>query len=278
MRTIHAPLIPVLRPGKARVLSSHRHALNLLLDGGEVLSLVDGTVGNGPGALVLDDQPVPRPTGDLCDLVKALWNGAAPWHPPAAPPLQAAPAAVEAVRECLQDHGDSPGLLPVVLDGRPDSPLHTLALEGIAALRVGQWAQAARRLAGLGPGLTPSGDDLLGGFALLLARARHPAAPALDAALAALPPGATTPFSRHLLDWAVRGVAGEHHLAWADSLLAGRPTGPDRVLACGATSGADWAAGALLALEHLVKGRDHGDPTLRPLDSDRHRHAGLAQL
>jgi hypothetical protein len=271
----------VLRPGPRRVLSSHRRALNLLLADGAVLSLVDRTVGNGPGALVLTG-PVPQPTGDTVVLAEALWTGARLWVPPAPPGFGAGRTTLAETTRMLA--AAPVGLLPAALwacgatEQAPGGALADLAAPGVSALRAGRWADAVRRLAGLGPGLTPSGDDLLCGFAVLLARGGHPAAAGLGVALTHLPPTATTLFSRHLLRWAARGVAPERHLAWADSLLAGAPKPPDAVLACGATSGADWAAGAVLALDYLMKEKEDADATVRPVDPHGNRNARLAQL
>ncbi|MGE5674161.1 MAG: DUF2877 domain-containing protein, partial [Mycobacterium leprae] len=110
---------------------------------------------------------------------------------------------------------------------------------------------AVLRLAGLGPGATPSGDDLLCGFTCTLVRAGHVAAAELCATIRSLPPQATTPLSRHFLHWATMGVAQEHALTFVDQLLRGQNADPGPVLRHGATSGADWASGALLAFYYL---------------------------
>lgn len=269
--SIHAPLLQALsRPRRGKVLSAHPQAVNLLLDGGEVLSLVGREIGNGPAAVVLP-RKVPWQAGDPVRVadrsivgpgLSASVGRAASWSPPP-PPERLSPDLGQATERVAQ-RGSHGGLLPAALAAlgheasRPPGPaggLFDMALRGIGLLRGGDWAGAVRCLAGLGPGLTPAGDDLLCGWACLLHRARRPEAGALSVAITSLPDSATTPLSRHFLRWAARGVAGEHHLAWADGLLRGDDRRfLDRLLAHGATSGADWAAGALLALDHLSKG------------------------
>jgi hypothetical protein len=114
-------------------------------------------------------------------------------------------------------------------------------------------ARAARALVGFGPGLTPSGDDVLVGLVTVLHRSW--AAGAAGGALvrrlqAAVPPllGRTTPISAHHLALALDGHAGEHLVALVDELLdhgTPQPSTVARVRATGATSGADAIVGVL---------------------------------
>jgi hypothetical protein len=254
-----------------RVVTAHRRAVNVLDPGGQLWSVVDAGVGNGPATAVLAPGcTVLWREGDwvAMDLPPPVqW-----WEPPAAPAW-----GLFAGNVGDEDRGLFAGIV-----GR-------LGQEGLACLLAGRWAEAVRRLAGFGPGLTPSGDDALCGAVVALHRAgAHTQAGALAAAIRTLTPADTTPLSLHLLCWAADGVAGEDHLTWLDALIIGRPIPPHRLLAHGATSGADWAAGALAALHRLTGAHDgpfhHAmtkeDPheTLRPVDSDRGGHAALAQL
>ncbi len=129
-------------------------------------------------------------------------------------------------------------------------------------------ATAVSKLAGLGPGLTPSGDDVLGGFAAVMVLL----SPALSidgcervwvAELIAQVAGPrTTLISRVLLDYAAKGEVAEQV---GDLLLTlARPLNEhaavwqaaERMLAFGATSGADTLLGILLALRVLEGGFD----------------------
>ena len=138
---------------------------------------------------------------------------------------------------------------------------------------------AARGLAGLGPGLTPSGDDALGGFIGVIAvwRDRTPTrgAPTYgitpppptkgDGALATIIADAarprTTLLSATLLAHAARGEMAEHvgellmALALPREESATVLQAAERVLAYGACSGGDMLLGLLLGLQ--VAGIDY---------------------
>ena len=129
----------------------------------------------------------------------------------------------------------------------------TLDLEGVK--------EATRGLAGLGPGLTPSGDDTLCGFAAVMALLSPYLSPdgilrqEIAHIIAATAQSRTTKLSATLLWHAARGeVAG--HLG--DALLALPGDTPEKVLqaagrllAFGATSGGDTLLGILLGLRVL---------------------------
>lgn len=272
--SIHIPALNLLTSGaRLTVLSAHDRALNLSAPTTEIISVVHPALGNGPAAIVIaEPRPLPWAPGDVvlagdgrltAGGVSIRYAGAKPWAPPPAPG-GTSPAIGPAIR-AVAALGSRAGLLPAALAAlqyevipRPAGlagALFELAMAGIEALRRGAWEMGARRLAGLGPGLTPSGDDLLCGFLVCLHRAGSLRTEGLAHAVGGLPATATTPISRHFLRWACLGVAGEHHLTWLDSLLAGggqAHLGP--LLAHGATSGADWAAGALLAAATSDKG------------------------
>jgi hypothetical protein len=108
-------------------------------------------------------------------------------------------------------------------------------------------------LIGLGPGLTPSGDDFLGG-AMIAAHAlnRPEVAVRLHRNIAPTAERATNSISRAHLDAAAKGAGGARLHAALNSILAGDP---DRLPACveavgriGHTSGWDALAGAAMAL------------------------------
>lgn len=252
-----------------------------------------GDLGWTPGAAVRQaDGRLEVPGGRAVD-----WSGAREWRPPPPGcPLEVGPSPAPALRAArgwlgaaLAGRAGGEGLLPVVLglpgpgepagrgSGGAAGPVpgarfrHALAARagpGIRALAAalstggapaGRVRAAVAGLVGLGPGLTPSGDDLLGGTVCTLRRAGHPAAGPLAAALLeAVARGATAEVSAHFLRWATRGVAWEPGIALVDGLLRGAAAGPagreldgvlDAVLARGETSGRDWAAGVLLALD-----------------------------
>lgn len=106
--------------------------------------------------------------------------------------------------------------------------------------------RAARTLAGLGPGLTPGGDDLLAG-AMLAAHLVHPRPSSFCDPLTAAAAPRTTALSAAFLRAARDGTcsAAWHHLlaALASTNRAPIDAAIDEVLAHGATSGADMLTG-----------------------------------
>ena len=128
---------------------------------------------------------------------------------------------------------------------------HALLVNDLAAFEY-----TALRLLGLGPGLTPSGDDFVGGifFALHHAPRSHWAAalPAVRARFCTAAAGATNVISAALLHDL---MGGHSHQALQDLLAALHTEDPARIeaaiaalLRIGASSGADLLCGVLLAL------------------------------
>jgi hypothetical protein len=126
-----------------------------------------------------------------------------------------------------------------------------------------QLLEAARHLIGLGPGLTPSGDDFLAGYlrGLWLIRRNQPAAcQMLDCLRNALLPdldSRTTPVGAEFIRYALDGAFAEVLDQAALALLA--PSHPQVVqsaigllLTQGETSGTDTTLGLLTCLEALL--------------------------
>ena len=171
-------------------------------------------------------------------------RGARAWRP-AGPPVPvghfaAAGARIRAV------HG------PAVRGARARTGELMPVLERALARRdAGGVASCVASLVGLGPGLTPSGDDALVG----LLAALHRLAPAGDASLALLGPAVarhlhrTGDISAHYLRLAVAGHVGERLVALCDALARGVDRDVDTaaaaVAATGATSGADALLGVV---------------------------------
>ena len=115
--------------------------------------------------------------------------------------------------------------------------------------------RAVDAMLGLGPGLTPTGDDVIAGLLLAvhhLGEPREPAMAALRAHVLTAAPGRTNAVSAALLTHAARGDAAPQVIAVLDALATGCDLrGAVRaLLRLGHTSGADLAhgiaAGALL--------------------------------
>ncbi|HYF63636.1 MAG TPA: DUF2877 domain-containing protein [Herpetosiphonaceae bacterium] len=246
--------------GPGRVLAVHRRACTLETDAGDLITLADPGLGNGPDAILVAPGRWPAgaefrpdgparlrfdsgPTLDWAESPRWSAEDSAPAAPPRCDPR-------EALIGWLGAAAVADGLLPVLL-GRPAAAPHQRALAAAARPLLAALPDpaAARGLVGLGPGLTPAGDDLLAGMLLALYYARHPALPALAAALDR---PATTRLGAALIGWALHGRAAEHTLVSLRALFsqpfeqASRHLPP--ALARGATSGADTLAGIAIGL------------------------------
>ncbi|HBY96292.1 MAG TPA: hypothetical protein DEP84_20450 [Chloroflexi bacterium] len=164
-----------------------------------------------------------------------------------------------------QEYGLSP-LLPALLDlpGNQTVPAsleatlhtilqlqHSLRTESVAAA-----VEHARRLLGKGEGLTPSGDDFMVGFLLVLNR--WPRLYTFRSILYQFGEQIikaaydyTTTLSANLLECSIRGESDERLIRVADQLVTGRPGTPQYVvelLRWGASSGTAAFAGMAAAL------------------------------
>jgi hypothetical protein len=130
-------------------------------------------------------------------------------------------------------------------------------------------AQALVALLGLGPGLTPTGDDIVAGLlACLVWRARLAELPAsfvecLTDVIEAEAPERTNRVSACLLHYACRGILYAPAMDLGSALLAGKVDQVDAparsLLKIGATTGSDLVVGLLFAalLGHNCEALDH---------------------
>ncbi len=269
----------------AHVLASFDAACNLLTDDGRVVAVVRASIGNGPLNIVVTGQaafgdvqpgsPVARTGGQLViGRLPKSWevialDRAATWDPRLAwarleastPPFAENVAALSAY---LLTHRANAGLLALLADGEPpatpgyDATFRQTARRAtrglLDALSRSDEAGVDRHtaaLAGLGPGLTPAGDDYLLGLMAGL-RLWPPAGQPVEslcARIGRVAAGRTNRLSAALLRCAARGLFAA---AWHDLAAALASAGPaaviaaaERILGHGATSGADALAGFL---------------------------------
>lgn len=121
-------------------------------------------------------------------------------------------------------------------------------------------SEAVQDLIGLGPGLTPSGDDFLAGaLALLDALAETKAHIALASAIITSPRGLTSPLSSCLLRAAAAGHVGEYlHYAIAALISGDVDAAVAAIRNIGHSSGWDMLAGAATALSVVATVRSPG--------------------
>jgi hypothetical protein len=265
------------RPRSARVLAVFARACNLVTDDGRVIALVLPPVGDGPLNVVVEPDPdifaalepglqaqVDRTrlgAGDLeVDLGSAsCWDPRPEWERlrTQRTTLVDRCAGLYALGLRYAPEGSLWSLIPnhPAASGRALRPTTAATFwEAAKSLQAGwqgnesQLGAGARRLAGLGAGLTPAGDDFLAGV-MLCAWLTHPAPRRLCHQLVETAAPRTTTLAAAFL----RAAAdGECSVAW-HRLLAALGDGCELrlaaavqdVLAHGATSGADMLAGFL---------------------------------
>lgn len=256
------------RPGVLAVLSHEAVRLPCAL-------LLPTTSAELPLTALAPPPPAAPAVGFLVGEQAVTWTGPAgpvvvravrEWAPARPPRGDVTATAVAAVRSALGSEQSRPGERHRPVDGCPVAIAravvtgHPLAQE--LALTVGDHAAGvAALLLGCGPGLTPSGDDVLAGF-LVGAAAFDVDAAALRRAIDALAPVRTTALSAALLWHAARGECIDELAAVAVVLTSQRWPGPQhaeravsRLLAVGHSSGAALAHGLLMAADSALRGQ-----------------------
>lgn len=239
--------------------------------GGQIVALVAAELLDGPLAVRVEPAEFWRLRArqaaacdgsriTIEDAVEVDLSGAVPWDPalPAGPEPLA--GAVEEARRVLLREAPAESaahVLPVV-EARDQAAVVQLGtlesrvfkgwcfvLDGIRQSDAPTLAAAASQLAGLGPGLTPAGDDVLVGTMVALHVYGRPrlAEPLVGAA------ERTTAVSAAYLRAAARGEASE---AWHQAIAAlrsgdGVETSCRRLMRFGETSGSDMLAGFVAA-------------------------------
>ncbi len=230
-----------LQAGEGEVCARFQRSVYLRLPGGKYACVGDASLGCGPLNALVDGFTAP-PMGERFSV-----EVASVWTPPPAPPHAAPDWA--ALQSAARGRAPSEGLGVLVVGEQNALSAHAQpALDALEHWLVGNaLGEEAAMLLGLGPGLTPSGDDFLGGVMLALHHV-HRAAQArglwrwLEPRLSR-----TSPISAAHL---AAAAAGEGHEALHAALLhlfqrrPGWPAALDALGAIGHCSGWDALAGA----------------------------------
>ncbi|TDD71481.1 DUF2877 domain-containing protein [Actinomadura darangshiensis] len=282
-------LRPVLDPPRraARVIAVFPAALYLEMRGGlepRVLAVVTSDAGRLPNAVVVVATRREQPFRSIREGGEAWvgdgWVEAGPlnvrirrWWDPSPALGGMRPAALAKGVHTLEAELTAAGALTAAgltgggLAGHPDP----VSLAGsCAAGDLAGAVEAAERIVGLGPGLTPSGDDILCGLLAALrlvgGAVRHgePAvrlADWLGAAVTADAGTRTTALAATLLHCAAAGNAGAEVAAVLRCVAGREPPGAAvrRLLAVGHTSGADLAHGVLAGCRAALALADAAD-------------------
>lgn len=185
-----------------------------------------------------------------------------PWQPPAKTYSMALLQA--GARLCLQKierTAEPKGLLAWLANRELAFPLHyakarfDAVRDALQVKSLTAFEAAALHVVGLGNGLTPSGDDFLGGVFFALHHVRLAGLPALQGNLGMACEQLTNPISAALLDDNMAGASyGQLH-DMLDALEANDSrhieNSQEALLSLGSSSGADLLAGLLLALTIL---------------------------
>ena len=261
-------------PRHPRILHVFDHTCNLINERGEVLSIVARQIGNGPFNLVVEEDvlfsdhlnlqslssvsPNQLNLGDLTiniDNAK-LWSPRPDWEMLHARrddilnQLMSLPITDYQVRGL--DLGFATSAQPYSTTPSPQSLISALSTANLPFS-----LNAARKLAGLGQGLTPAGDDFILGAVLAvwiiypLDVARVLALEVTDAAAPL-----TTSLSAAWLTSAGRGEAGILWHQFFEALISSNHESiqemMDKILAVGETSGADALAGFIGLFKHIA--------------------------
>ena len=229
----------ILRPGvTGRVLASFERVCDLVTDAGAVVALVWSGIGNGPLNVVHDGRPGAAlrvgarfAVRDRCfaigavtfDLARAeLWDARPDWDV-----LRARRAQVVAVAHAARSSSSGLQSGSLLKQAGP-------AVEAAVAAFGEAWQRGvrdelvavARGLCGLGPGLTPAGDDWLAGWLLAqhlaeVLRGLRPTAGwyDLEGLIADITADRTTALSRAFLQCAAAGEADESWHALLSALV-----------------------------------------------------------
>lgn len=266
------------RTNNARIFGSFERAFNLINVQGKLLSVVAQEIGDGPFAMVIADFPGSFqqivPDGAtvsvltnkiLIDTIVIDFAGADLWHPrPEWEGLAVRPdrilAGLTKLQAVLRLAAPS-GSMATLLETTRQATCRNLATAeeavkyfcgGLSNRDVFQVKSAARSLAGLGPGLTPAGDDfLVGALHALWAINGTNQAVELSETIVDVADPRTTQLSAAWLRAAARGEACERWHRLIDALLSGNAKAISSaarcIIATGHTSGADTLTGFVMS-------------------------------
>jgi len=231
-----------------------RRSCYLKFAGRRTICLGDRALGRGPLNAQVERFEVPRLGKALALSLDGatLWQPSTRWGPPQR-------AALDALRDAAVGRIPSDGLGALVCGG--SNALIEHARPALASLELwlagGGLGGDAETLLGLGPGLTPSGDDYLGGLLIgLRAFGRAADADALWAWLGPQGSTRTSLISAAHLAAAAEGEAHESLHACVDALgegtISGWPRRLDWLGSVGHCSGWDGLAGVLAVAQRVA--------------------------
>jgi hypothetical protein len=152
-----------LQDSGGEVCAVFRRSFYLRCAGERYACIGDSSLGNGPLNALIQDLALPR----LGERVAVSLEAAKSWQPPTPVPGQ---PKVEELKQAARSRIPAEGLGSLVIGAHNALSGHAQpALDALERWLVGNAiGNEAEQLIGLGPGLTPSGDDYLGGMLVAL--------------------------------------------------------------------------------------------------------------
>jgi hypothetical protein len=236
-----------LAAGEGEVCAVFRRSFYLRVPGERYACVGDASLGRGPLNVLLEEFSPPQHG----ERVSIALEGAQSWSPQ---PLSLPAANPQALRQAAAGRVPDAGLGCLVAGAHNALSVHAQpAIEALGAWLAGNTlSKEAEGLIGLGPGLTPSGDDYLAGMLVALRVFGRPAqADSLWRWLAPRLPGRTGAISAAHLAAASTGEAHEALHACLENLSGGDDDWDEaleRIDSVGHCSGWDGLAGALAVL------------------------------
>jgi hypothetical protein len=236
-----------LAAGEGEVCAVFRRSFYLRAPGARYACIGDASLGRGPLNILVEAFSPPRHG----ERVAIELEGAQSWSPR---PLSSPAAGAQALRRAAAARIPEGGLGCLVVGANNALSVHAQpAIEALGAWLAGNTLlKEAEALIGLGPGLTPSGDDYLAGMLVALrAFGRPTQADSLWRWLAPRLPGRTSAISAAHLAAASAGEAHEALHACLENLAGGNgdwDEALERIDSVGHCSGWDGLAGALAVL------------------------------
>jgi hypothetical protein len=237
-----------LERGEGVVCALFRRSFYLQFAAGEASLFAcvgDASLGKGPLNVLVRDFSAP----ELGQRMALSLRGAQGWSPPAFS-IRGSPS-LQALEKAAQRRAPAEGLGCLIGDGRNALSVHAQpALDSLAGWLSGNaLGREAEALIGLGPGLTPSGDDYLGGMLIALRACGRPAqVDSLWSWLAPRLPERTSAISAAHVAAAAAGEAHEALHYGLEALFAGGGDWDEsltRLDGVGHSSGWDALAGAV---------------------------------
>jgi hypothetical protein len=229
-----------LQAGEGEVCALFRRSFYLRCPGERYVCIGDTSLGNGPLNALIRDLALPR----LGERISVSLEGAAAWQPP---PPSSGFFEVNRLRVLARSRIPAEGLGCLIIGAHNALSGHAQpALDALEHWLVGNAiGNEAEALIGLGPGLTPSGDDYLGG--VLIALRLTGRAMQVEGLWRWLQPRLKARTSAISAAHLAAAAAGEAHEALHDVLNGELDL--DALDAVGHTSGWDALAGAMAVLK-----------------------------